>query len=141
MNSFDKGVTAGAIALVLTVLAAISTPAWSQTSRQARYWSAYSHAEHDLIGAWRDDASPSVYADAVYRLTKFQVYLLSSHVSADDPRLLGPVLTDPAVRVKSRYDYARLGYRVFQYDLKRLTGFEIRPQRLFDDISDQGDQQ
>lgn len=140
MISFDKGLAVGTIAAALTVMAVASTPAWSQTSRQARYWLAYGDAERDLMGAWCDDADPSVYADAVYRLTKFQVYLLSSHVSADNPRLLGSVLTDPDVRVKSRYDYARLGYRVFQYDLKRLIGFRIRPQRLFESASTEGDQ-
>lgn len=113
------------MALVLTVPAHAGGP-----GKQERYWHKFAEAKHELIQVWRRDASDEAYKEAIFKVGKYQTYLLAAHVRPDDERLLGRLANGRGFTLKTAYDYPIFAYRVFKYELHRLTGFEPHPEHL-----------
>lgn len=117
--------------LLVLLLAAPGLTLADSSGKQARHWQKYVIAKEELIQAWQVNADDDVYRDAIYRVGKYQTYLLAAHVRPDDERLLGRLAEGKGFVLRSSYDYPVFAYRVFKYELWRLTGFDPNPGNLF----------
>ena len=121
------------IALMALVLAAPTLVYAGGPGKQERYWHKFAEAKQALIQAWWQDANEAAYKEAIFKVGKYQTYLLAAHVRPDDERLLGQLAAGNGFTLKQSYDYPIFAYRVFKYELRRLTGFEPHPEQLFRD--------
>jgi len=115
------------LAMSLCFLLVGTATASCEQNRVKKYWHKHSEAKKVLMKTWIQNQSASQYAEAIYTIGKYEIYLAKNCVRYAHEAFVNRLAGD----VKSEYDYPVFAYSVFQYELKRLVGYQVKPAALF----------